>query len=125
MIERLDMCHIEILKLRQGDMEGGQNGAKGMAKDIKTKWPNAEITVKTDFFEHAPEVRIFSIDIDATMANPKNAGMFQPGEVAEWVRGYGSRGDDKPAAQKHFAVIQAHRTNMEAERLIARGAACL
>jgi hypothetical protein len=113
--DRLDVCHIEIAKLRQSEMEGGTNGAKGASKDIKKRWPDAKVRVTTTIWEHAQEVRIFAIDPQGTVDDsPK--GTFTVSEVDAWVKDYGKNDGDTNAAKKHFNVLKEHRATMSMER---------
>jgi hypothetical protein len=122
MRDRLEVCHVEVVRHRKSEMEGGPDGNKGAASDIKKKWPNAKPVVVTTFSEHEPSIRIFTLDAAETVKQSP-AGTFTVEEVDKWVREeYGkSDGSDPKKAKNHFSVIQEHRATMKTERDLLKG----
>jgi hypothetical protein len=115
--DRLDVCHQEILRFRQSDMEGGANGKKGAAADIKKveAWKTAVVKVDKGVWDFDGQFQIFKIDAQETIdKSPKD--MFKPGDIEAWLKEYGTLDTDKTAAKNHYKVIAEHRANMSGER---------
>ncbi|KAI0545344.1 hypothetical protein F4679DRAFT_481393 [Xylaria curta] len=121
--DRLDACHVEISRHRQSEMEGGTNGKKGASKDIKTKWPDAKVVVSETIWEHDSTVRLFAIDVEATVKGSPEV-TFKVDEVEKWVKAYGTNDNDTNTSKKHYSVIEAHRATMSMERGLLAHPSC-
>lgn len=121
--DRLDECHIQILKFRQSEMEGGPNGKKGASKDIKKKWPDANVVVDKIPWEHLSDFELYRINAKETVAQSPS-GTFVVKEVDDWARDYGKNEGDTNAAKKHFNVLKEHRATMDMERFLIKNVSC-